>query len=79
MTQASEGYVNYDGERMSISEYDEMRARKIAEDVRDALDDLTLDLKLAVEYKPFKTLKTVLENMRKDVDLLDDVVNGAKD
>lgn len=71
--------ILYDDHETTQEEYDEMRARDIAEEVRDDLDNLTGDIKLAIENKPFKTLKKVLKMVNICIDLLDDVVSGSAD
>lgn len=71
--------ILYDDHETTQEEYDEMRAIDIAEGVRDDLDNLTGDIKLAIENKPFKTLKKVLKMVNICIDLLDDVVSGSAD
>ena len=71
-----EDLLAYSARYTTEAEYNEMRAMDIAENVKDELDNLTIDIQLALEYKRCKNLKTVLETVNKCIDLLDDVMSG---
>lgn len=72
----NEDLLSYLARQTTEAEYNESRAMDIAENVKDDLDNLTGDIQLALEYKRCKNLKTVLENVNKCIDLLDDVMSG---
>ena len=69
----------YGGRYTTDAEYNDMRARDIAENVKDDLDNLTSDLQLALEYKPLNAIKKVLDTVNECIGILDDVVSGAVD
>ena len=74
-----EDLITYWREETTQAEYNEMRARAIAEEVADSLDDLTCDIKLAIENKPLESLKKVLEKVNECIDILSDVASGSAD
>ena len=71
-----EDLLAYSARYTTEAEYNESRVMDIAENVKDDLDNLTGDIQLALEYKRCKNIKTVLENVNKCIDLLDDVMSG---
>ena len=74
-----EDLLAYSARYTTEAEYNESRVMDIAENVKDDLDNLTGDIQLALEYKRCKNIKTVLENVNKCIDLLDDVMSGKFD
>lgn len=74
-----EDMIAYERQKTTEAEYDLMRAKDIAEEAKDNLDNVTSDIQLAIEYKPLKALKTVLSKINECIDMLDDVVSGAVD
>lgn len=79
MLNDDEDLIAYAQQETTEAEYDRMRAIDIAESAKDTLDDLTCEIKLAVEYTPSKALSRVLAKINECINTLDDFVSGAVD
>ena len=74
-----EDLIAYERQKTTEAEYDLMRAKDIAEEAKDDLDNVTSGIQLALEYRNSKALSGVLENIKNCIEVLDDFVSGVYD
>ena len=74
-----EDMIAYERKKTTEAEYDLMRAKDIAEEAKDNLDNVTSEIELALEYRNSKALSGVLEKIKDCIEVLDDFVSGVYD